>query len=71
MKTYGVCIGTCLYEDNFCFFECKNKTEARQRAVQYKRAWNIHDPIIKIVEIPNDIKSDSDARINYAVSAAK
>jgi hypothetical protein len=73
MKTYGVCIGRYISEGNFVFFSCKNKTEARKKGNQYRRAWQISDPILKIVEIPKTIQpfEDNENLRAYAVQRAQ
>jgi len=37
--------------------------------MRYKRAWKIREPILKIVEIPESIGNDNNARRKYAVAA--
>ena len=69
MKLYGVCIGDYVCESNFMFCKAKNKTEARNSGMRYKRAWGAREPILKIVEIPGSIEADDEARRKYAVSA--
>ena len=69
MKCYGICIGSYISEDNFMFCMAKNKTEARSRGNLYRRQWDISDPILKIVEIPDSLKEDNDAKRKYAVEA--
>ncbi len=69
MKIYGVCIGSHVSADNFMFCKANNKTEARSEGMRYKRAWKIREPILKIVEIPESIGTDSEARREYAASA--
>ena len=69
MKCYGVCIGSYVTEANFMFCTVKNKIDAKSRGNQYRRRWGISDPILKIVEIPDAIKDDNDARRKYAVEA--
>ncbi|GHU55181.1 hypothetical protein AGMMS49975_16630 [Clostridia bacterium] len=70
MKLYGVCIGSYVSEDGFAFFTCNNKTEARKLGNQYRKAWEITDPIVKIVEIPESIRDDNEERRKYAVISA-
>ena len=69
IKLYGVCIGDYVAESNFMFCKAKNKTEARSDGMRYKRAWGVRDPILKIVEIPESIEADDEARRKHAVSA--
>ena len=69
MKVYGICIGDYVNECNFMFCEARNKTEARSAGMRYKRAWKIREPILKIVEIPESIGNDNNARRKYAVAA--
>ena len=49
----------------FCM--AKNKTEAQSHGNLYRRQWDISDPILKIVEIPDSLKEDNDAMLKYAV----
>ncbi len=69
MKTYGICIGKWVSEGNFLFCTARNKTEARSEGMKYKRAWQIREPILKIVEIPESIANNDAERRNYAVTA--
>ena len=69
-KTYGVCIGIYVSKDNFMFCEANNKKEARQEGELYRRQWEISDPILAIVEIPEDISGDKVARCEYAMKGA-
>jgi len=69
MKYYGVCIGSYVSKENIMFCTAKNKTEARSRGNLYRRQWDISAPILKIVEIPDSLKEDNDAKRKYAVEA--
>lgn len=69
MKVYGICIGSWVSESNFMFCTARNKTEARREGMRYKRAWKIREPILKIVEIPENVENDNEARRKYAASA--
>ena len=68
-KMYGVCISDYVSQNGFMFCECENKTTARAAGNLYRRQWEIKEQIIKIVEIPENIKNDDNARRDYAVSA--
>lgn len=69
MKVYGICIGDYISESNFMFCKARNKTEARSEGMRYKRAWKVREPILKIVEIPESVGDDNEARRKYAASA--
>ena len=65
-KKYGVCIGY-LSIWNIALFECATAAEARKSANAYRKAWGIHDKIVKVVLIPDDIQ-ELDEQREYVVN---
>ena len=55
MKAYRVYFDRCSGTQDYAYFPAENLTEAKRRAQEYRRAWNIEEKVTKVVEVPQII----------------
>lgn len=52
MKAFRAYFDRCSGTHDYAYFPAENITEAKRRAQEYRRAWNIEEKVARVVEVP-------------------